>query len=78
MICYTVSAVFMFQIETSDSCFCQGVGGEKYENFLFDYPVDLNFFISLQINELHSKMNEVQEFTVIIDVPYEVHPGPVS
>ena len=38
----------------------------------------LIFFICLEIDELSSEVNEVQQLTVVIDVSDEVRPRPVS
>ena len=77
-ICYAVSVVVMFQIQACYSRFFTCVRWEKNEDFLFDFSVDFNFFIRLEVDEFRSEMNEVEKFTITKYISNDICPGPIS
>ena len=75
---YTVPVVVMLKKHTCYNSFYFIVRWKEDEYFLFKFPLHTHPLICLQINEWSTKINESEEFLVIIDEPYYICFGPFS
>ena len=74
----TISVVVVFQIKTCYCCFLWQMRRKKNENLLFHLTINFNFFVSLEIYERCYQINEVQKFSIILNISNQVSPRPFS